>query len=183
MFAALSPERVASLTCLSVGHPAAFAAAGWEQREKSWYMLLFQFPGVAEHWLAADDFANLPSWSRHPDIDSVVAHLRDPAGLTASLALYRAILPPESLIRPPTELPPIHAPTMGLWSTEDFAITEQALTGTAAFVHGPWRYERIDGIGHWPQLDAPNQVNALLLDFLTSLPAPTTATAGGTPVR
>ena len=175
VLAALSPERVASLTCLSVGHPAAFAAAGWEQREKSWYMLLFQFPGIAERWLAADDFANLRNWSRHPDIDSVIAHLRDPEALTASLAVYRAILPPESLIRPSTALPRIQAPTMGIWSSEDLAITEKALTGTAAFIDAPWRYERINGIGHWAQLDAPGQVNALLLDFLTSLPAPAAA--------
>jgi pimeloyl-ACP methyl ester carboxylesterase len=175
VLAALAPERVTSLTCVSVGHPGAFAAAGWEQREKSWYMLLFQFPGIAEHWLAADDFANLRNWSRHPDIDSVLAHLRDPASLTASLAVYRAILPPESLIRPPTELPPIQAPTMGIWTTEDLAITEQAMTATATFVDAPWRYERINGIGHWPQLDAPDQLNSLLLDFLATLPAPITA--------
>jgi len=33
-------------------------------------------------------------------------------------------------------------------------------------VAGPWRYERLDGPGHWLQLDAPDQVNSLLLDFL-----------------
>ena len=33
-------------------------------------------------------------------------------------------------------------------------------------VNGRWRYERIDGAGHWMQLDAPERVNALLLDFL-----------------
>ena len=58
MTAALVPDRVASVTALSVGHPA-FGNAGWEQREKSWYMLLFQFPGVAEEWLSADGFRNL----------------------------------------------------------------------------------------------------------------------------
>jgi pimeloyl-ACP methyl ester carboxylesterase len=31
---------------------------------------------------------------------------------------------------------------------------------------GPWRYERLDGPGHWLQRDAPDQVNTLLLDFL-----------------
>ena len=40
------------------------------------------------------------------------------------------------------------------------------MTGSARYVSGPWRYERIDGAGHWLQLDAPGQVNALLLDFL-----------------
>jgi pimeloyl-ACP methyl ester carboxylesterase len=45
------------------------------------------------------------------------------------------------------------------------------MTGSAAFVTGPWRYERIEGAGHWLRLDVPAQVNRLLLDFLSSVPA------------
>jgi pimeloyl-ACP methyl ester carboxylesterase len=164
--AALVPQRVATLTALSVGHPAAFRGAGWRQREKSWYMLLFQFPGIAEQWLSADDFRNLRQWSAHPDIEAVVARLADPDALTASLNLYRAILPPESLIAPPVTLPPVPAPTMGLWSTGDPALTEEQMTGSTAYVAGPWRYERLDGVGHWMPVEAPEAVNALLLDFL-----------------
>jgi pimeloyl-ACP methyl ester carboxylesterase len=164
--AALVPHRVATLTALSVGHPAAFRAAGWRQREKSWYMLLFQFPGIAEQWLRADDFRNLREFSRHPDIDTVVQRLADPQALTASLNLYRAILPPASLIDPPVALPPVPAAVMGVWSSGDQALTEEAMTGSTAHVTGPWRYERLDGAGHWMQLDAPQVLNALLLDFL-----------------
>lgn len=166
VLAALAPDRVASLTCLSVGHPAAIAAAGWEQRQKSWYMLLFQFPGVAEQWLSQHDFANLRAWAGHPDIEQVVARLRDPEALTASLGLYRAVLPPESLLAPPAPLPPIGVPTLGVWSTGDVALTEESMTGTAAYVDGGWRYERIEGAGHWMQLDVPDRVNGLLLEFL-----------------
>jgi pimeloyl-ACP methyl ester carboxylesterase len=166
MTAALVPDRVASVTALSVGHPAAFRAAGWGQREKSWYMLLFQFPEVAERWLSADGFRNLRQWSRHPDIDPVVERLAEPGALAASLNLYRAILPPASLVEPPLELPPVQAPAMGIWSSGDLALTEVAMTGSAAHVAGPWRYERLDGVGHWLQLEAPEVVNALLLDFL-----------------
>jgi pimeloyl-ACP methyl ester carboxylesterase/2-polyprenyl-6-methoxyphenol hydroxylase-like FAD-dependent oxidoreductase len=166
VMAALAPGRVASLTCLSVGHPAAFAAAGWPQREKSWYMLLFQFPGIAEQWLAANDFQNLRDWAGHPEIDSVVTRLADPAALTASLGLYRAVLPPQTLLAEAAPLPPIQAPTMGCWSTGDLALTEEAMTGTAKHVVGPWRYERIEGVGHWMQLEAPERLNRLLLDFL-----------------
>jgi pimeloyl-ACP methyl ester carboxylesterase len=163
--AALVPDRVTSLTALSVGHPASFRAVGLPQREKSWYMLLFQFPGIAEQWLRADEFRNLREWSRHPDIERVVARLRDPAALTASLALYRAILPPESLISP-VEVPPVPVPTLGMWSSGDFALLEEGMTGSARFVTAPWRYVRIDGAGHWLQLDAPDAVNTVLLDFL-----------------
>lgn len=99
--AALVPDRVASVTALSVGHPTALRTAGWAQRERSWYMLLFQFRGIAEQWLSADGFRNLREWSSHPDIDAVVERLADPETLTASLNLYRAILPPASLIEPP----------------------------------------------------------------------------------
>jgi pimeloyl-ACP methyl ester carboxylesterase len=166
MTAALVPDRVASLTALSVGHPIAFRTAGWGQREKSWYMLLFQFPGVAERWLSADGFRNLRSWLRHPDIEAVVERLADPETLAASLNLYRAILPPASLVQPPLQLPPVQAPAMGIWSSGDLALTEEAMTGSAAHVAGPWRYERLDDVGHWMQLEAPEAVNALLLDFL-----------------
>ena len=55
---------------------------------------------------------------------------------------------------------------MGIWSTGDFALTEIQMTDSAQNVAGPWRYERLDGPGHWMQLDAPDQVNALLLDYL-----------------
>jgi pimeloyl-ACP methyl ester carboxylesterase len=164
--AALAPDRVATLTALSVGHPAAFRAAGRRQREKSWYMLLFQFPGIAEEWLRADDFRDLREFCIHPDIDRVVERLADPQALTASLNLYRAILPPTSLIDQPVAVPPVQAPVMGVWSSGDLALTEEAMTGSAAHLVGPWRYERLDGVGHWMQLDAPQALNALLLDFL-----------------
>jgi pimeloyl-ACP methyl ester carboxylesterase len=55
---------------------------------------------------------------------------------------------------------------MGVWSTGDPALTEVQMTDSAEHVSGPWRYERLEGPGHWMQLDAPDQVNALLTDFL-----------------
>jgi pimeloyl-ACP methyl ester carboxylesterase len=41
-------------------------------------------------------------------------------------------------------------------------------TSSADHVDGPWRYERLDGLGHWMQLEAPDAVNALLIDFLAA---------------
>jgi len=164
--AALAGDRVASLTALSVGHPAAFRTAGYQQREKSWYMLLFQFPGVAERWLSEDGFRNLREWSGHPDLESVVQRLADPAALTASLGPYRANLTAEALFAPPPELPPVAVPTMGIWSAGDVALIEAGMVNSQRFVTGPWRYECIDDAGHWIPLEAPEQLNKLLLDFL-----------------
>jgi pimeloyl-ACP methyl ester carboxylesterase len=176
--AALAPRRVATLTALSVGHPAAFRAAGWGQREKSWYMLLFQFRGIAEQWLSADGFRNLRDWSGHPDIEPVVARLSDPDALTASLNVYRAIVSPDSLVASPVALPPVPVPAMGVWSSGDPALTEEQMIGSARYVAGPWRYERLDRVGHWMQLEAPGAVNALLLDFLGQHRAVAVASGG-----
>lgn len=161
----LVPDRVERLAALSVGHPGSFGDAGLEQREKSWYMLLFQFEGVAEQWLSNNNWEHFRDWSRHPDIDGVIADLEANGSLTPGLNWYRANIPPESLISPPLELPPVQAPTMGVWSSGDFALTEAQMANSSKFVAGEWRYERIDGPGHWMQLEAPDEVNRLLLDF------------------
>jgi pimeloyl-ACP methyl ester carboxylesterase len=163
--ASLAPGTVDHLVVLSVGHPATFRRT-WQQREKSWYMLLFQFPGIAERWLTEDNWANLRNWARHPDADQVITDLEATGSLTPGLNWYRANVPPESWVQAPPVLPPVQAPTMGVWSTEDIALTETQMTDSAENVAGPWRYERLAGPGHWMQLDAPDQVNALLLDFL-----------------
>jgi pimeloyl-ACP methyl ester carboxylesterase len=166
VLASLAPDRVDHLVALSVGHPSSFRGAGIAQREKSWYMLLFQFTGVAEQWLSGDDWANTRAWGKHPDTDAVLAELARPGRLTAGLNWYRANVPPESLVAPPLELPPVQAPAMGVWSTGDIALLETQMTGSSAFVTGPWRYERLDGPGHWMQLEASDDLNRLLLDFL-----------------
>jgi pimeloyl-ACP methyl ester carboxylesterase len=163
--AALAPASVDHLVALSVGSPVTFLRT-LEQRQRSWYMLLFQFPGIAERWLTDDDWANFRSWGGHPDTDQVIADLEATGSLTPGLNWYRANVSPESWVGPPLRLPPVQAPTMGVWSTADSALSEVQMTDSAASVAGPWRYERLDGPGHWMQLETPEQVNALLLDFL-----------------
>ena len=162
--ASLAPGRVDHLAVLSVGHPSTFRRT-LEQRQKSWYMLLFQFPGVAERWLTENNWANMIG-AGHPDADQVIADLETNGSLVPGLNWYRANVGPETWVGPPVQLPPVQAPTMGIWSTGDFALTEVQMTDSAQHVSGPWRYERLDGPGHWMQLDAPDKVNALLLDFL-----------------
>ena len=162
------PDRGDHLAAVSVGHPAAFRAAGIEQMALSWYMFFFQFEGVAEEWLSADGWANFRAWCDHPDADDVIARWEATGTLTAALNWYRAAVPPTAWVGPSPEFPPVQAPTLGLWSSGDFALTERQMTGSAGFVAGPWRYERVEGPGHWMQLEAPDEVTRLLLDFLPS---------------
>jgi pimeloyl-ACP methyl ester carboxylesterase len=165
--AGLIRDRVDHLVVLSVGHPATFRAGpGYAQHAKSWYMLLFQFAGVAEEWLSADGWANFRAWSRHPDADCVIAELEANGSLTPALNYYRANLPPEVWLSRGRQLSAVQVPTMGIWSSGDMALTERQMTDSAQNVAGSWRYERLDGPGHWMQLEAPDKVNRLLVDFL-----------------
>ncbi|MGW5362646.1 alpha/beta fold hydrolase [Actinopolymorpha pittospori] len=166
--ATTNPDRLASLTCLSTGHPAAYRDAGWAQREKGWYTLLFQFE-IAGAWLLRDDARNLrEALTEHPDAEAAVERLRRPGAVDASLGLYRAWAPPESLLARPHPYPSIPVPVMGVWSTRDRFLTEEQMTGSAAYVSGPWRYERVEDVGHWLPLEAPAKITELLLDFLGS---------------
>ncbi|MGH9296482.1 MAG: alpha/beta fold hydrolase [Acidimicrobiales bacterium] len=164
--ASLVPDRTDHVVAMSVGFPTALVEAGLPQRQKSWYFLLFQFEGIAERWLSADGWANFREWSSHPDADGVISELEANGSLTPALNWYRANIPPASFVEPPLELPAVAAPVMGIWSSGDFALTEEQMTGSQRFVTGKWRYERIEGAGHWMQLELPATVSALLLDFL-----------------
>lgn len=165
--AGFAPERVQKLVAMSVGHPSGFGAAGLAQRRLSWYMLLFQFVGIAEEWLSMDDWKNMRDFGAgHLAMDQVIADASRPGALTAGLSWYRANVPPESLIAPALPFPPVAAETMGIWSSGDAYLLEAPMKESGQFVTGGFRYERIDGASHWMQLDAPDEVNRLLLDFL-----------------
>jgi pimeloyl-ACP methyl ester carboxylesterase len=174
--AMFAPDRVERLVAVSVGHPLASVAAGLPQRRLSWYVLWFLFPGVAEQVLPEDDWGFFRQWAwggsqagEDPDLDRQVADLSRPGALVAGLNWYRANTDPAAYVAgDPTRfsLPPVACPTMGVWSSDDMALTEEQMTGSARFVAGPWRYERLDGVDHWVPVHAPERLNGLLVDFL-----------------
>jgi pimeloyl-ACP methyl ester carboxylesterase len=102
------------------------------------------------------------------DRERYLADLARPGALTAGLNWYRANSDPRHELEPGRAVPPVAAPTLALWSTGDAYLTEDPVLQSADHVTGPWRYERIDGAGHWMQVDAPERVNQLLLDFLVA---------------
>ena len=167
--AALHPERVDRLVALSVGHPATFWQSGLDQREKSWYMLLFQFRGTAEELLTRDNWKLFRDWVRHhPETEQWIKNLQRPGALTAALNWYRANVAPEMWQPERWALPNVQAPTLGIWSSGDAYLTEAQMLRSAACVSGSWRYERVEGASHWMQLDQPERLNSLLLSFLVS---------------
>jgi pimeloyl-ACP methyl ester carboxylesterase len=171
--AAFAPDRVTRLAAFSVGHPHAFAGAGHRQKQLSWYMLWFQFPGVAEAQMPADDWRWFRDWAHDgagrgadPLLDQHLADLERPGALTAGLNWYRANMPPEifAATSGALEIPAIRCPVLGVWSEGDIALTERQMTDSQRYVNGPWRYERIPRVGHWIPAHAPARTTQLLLE-------------------
>ena len=82
--AAVAPDRVRSLVVISVPHP--LAPVTLRQHEMAWYQLFFQFAGVAEATIRADDWAWLRMFSRGDgDIGQWIEELARPGALTAAL--------------------------------------------------------------------------------------------------
>jgi pimeloyl-ACP methyl ester carboxylesterase len=157
------PERFHSLTAVSVGHPRAYANAGLEQKRKGLYTFLFQLRGLAEWYLRANDFARFRKWVRnYPEADQWIQDLARPGRLTAALGWYRA-----NLRRMLTgQHPRCPLPTLGIWSSRDFALAEGQMTCSGDFVDADWRYERLEGYSHWIPLEAPRELSRLILAFV-----------------
>lgn len=157
------PERVDRYVAMSVGHPQAYARAPLEQKLKGWYVLFFQIPGLSEWALRWRGWRLLRRLTRFDsETPNWVSRLEEPGRLTAALNWYRANL--RLLFR--GSWPPVHVPVLGVWSDGDAFLAESQMVASAALVQAPWRYERIEGANHWVQLEAPDRVNELLLEYL-----------------
>lgn len=162
------PDRVATLTALSVPHPAAMQRAmlGSTQLLHSWYMALFQVPRLPEYLLATRGAAGFRFQLRRSGLrDDVAARYaartQEPGGLTGAINWYRA-LPFEARER----LAPVSVPTLFLWSDRDPYLTRRAADGCQAHVTGPYQFEVLRGVSHWIPEQAPDRTSELLLEHL-----------------
>jgi pimeloyl-ACP methyl ester carboxylesterase len=169
LLAALAPQRVDRLVAISVGAPGAGAGPTLEELQKGWYRLLFLFEGVAEELLQRDDWKLFRLFlGGAKDTETYVQTLSAPGALTPALNWYRANLPVQALLGRTggPQLPMIKADTVGIWSSGDLYLTEEAMTRSEQRVEGKWRYERFEG-SHWVPIDQPDRLNRLLLEFFT----------------
>jgi pimeloyl-ACP methyl ester carboxylesterase len=161
------PERVRTLTAVSVPHPAAFVEAlrtDEDQQQRSQYMRFFQQVGVAEDALLADNGAALRAvFGPVQDVDRYVAHMQQPGALTAALGWYRAQDLADVEAAGPTTVP-----TLYVWSDNDIALGPVGAHATASHVTGPYRFEVLHGVSHWVPDEAPDELSTWLLEHLAA---------------
>lgn len=158
------PDRVRTLTAVSVPHPAAF---GWarkhdpDQQRRSTYMDLFRQEGKAERVLLDDDARRLRETYGgvlpRETVDAYVRRFGEPGALTAALNWYRAMGRRAS--GPPG---PVTVPTTYVWSTADPALGRAGAERCGEHVSGPYTFAVLDGISHWVPEQAPHRLAALI---------------------
>ncbi len=163
--AAKHPERIRSLTALSVPHPIAFVTAlaspRSDQRQQSGYVAFFQLELAEDVLLSGGLAAALKATAYPGDIQERVAAMSEPGALTGALNWYRAI--DFDLLR---GVGSVVVPTLYIWSTGDVALSREAAEATAGHVAGPYRFEVLAGVSHWIPEEVPDVLNQLLLGHL-----------------
>jgi pimeloyl-ACP methyl ester carboxylesterase len=163
--AAWHPDRVRTLTAVSVPHPTAYTLAfraDPEQKERSAYIKLFWQAGKAEEVLLEDGGRRLRRMLDAPGVpaeavDSYVDQLSAPGALTAALNWYRAM-------SSATPVDPVDVPTTYVWSDGDVAVGRTAAEACADQVRGDYRFVELPGITHWIPEQAPEQLARAVLD-------------------
>ena len=172
--AATYPDRLATVSPVSVPHPTAFLRALVSSRQAldSYYMYAFQLPWLPERFLLggsgkADRLAKaLRSGGQSAAAaDRDARAMAEPGVLTAALNWYRAI--PLSDIRSTGK---ITVPTLYVWSDRDVALAEKAARNTGRYVSGEYRFETLRGVSHWIPDQEPDVLADLLLDWFAAHP-------------
>lgn len=166
--------RVDRFATLQIGHFSEQMAGGEDQRMRYWYIWWFQYAGVVEECLRADDWTMFRQWldgengvPGHPYPDEIIEGLSRDGRLTAALDIYRADnVDPRFFQGIPLGGPDLDCPTLGIYLTGDKYIGPAGLENSAKHVNNEFRLEVIENGGQFGQWAKAPEVNALLLDFL-----------------
>lgn len=162
--AGLHPDKVRSLTAVSVPHPAAMmkAMVRSDQLLRSYYMLLFQLPFVPElvatRRAAWFDLQLRKGGMSKEDVARFRSEIVDDGALSSSIGCYRGVF----LTDPRVVRFRVAAPTTMVWSTKDVALGRWGAEHSADWVDGPFELVVLDHVSHW----IPTQVPDLLADAI-----------------
>lgn len=170
------PQRLRKMAILNVPFPtvavAAIQAGNREQLRKSWYVLAFQLPWLAERGFRAQNVGegrNILRRTGRPDTFSpaeliVYEHAWEkPGAVTGMLNWYRANLR-TFLTMPHPPDGSIQTPTLMLWGEQDRALGKELAPPSIALC-ADGRLHFFPNASHWLQHDEAQAVNEHLVEF------------------
>jgi pimeloyl-ACP methyl ester carboxylesterase len=164
------PERLRSLTVLSVPHPSAvrYVTPRTTQMFKTWYVLAFQIPVLPETVMRLIGAERAVRFFERDGLDTATAtryaaRIPVPAEMTPRINWYRAI--PLRLGQGP---PVITVPTLYCWGTADHYIHPRAAEDCGRHVSAAYRFEVVDGASHWLPSMAADRIGPPFLEHLAA---------------
>ncbi|HYH35533.1 MAG TPA: alpha/beta fold hydrolase [Nocardioides sp.] len=159
------PEKVRTLTAVSVGHPAAFVKSFVHSGQllKSWYMGLFQLPLVPERLTSSRTLGRrwLLSAGKTPEeVEQFQREMVEDGALSTALNWYRAL----PLSDPRTTRRKVTVPTTLVWSDDDVALGPWAPHHTEKWVDAPFCLVVLHDVTHWIPTQAPEELAQAVLD-------------------
>lgn len=163
------------LVIMNVPHPkpAQREIKHWHQRKKSWYIYFFQLPFLPEKMLGregGDAVGNLIAQTAcnrelfGREVRKVYSDAARREGARTSMVNYYRALARHRDTLPMGDFR-VEVPTLMVWGEEDVAIHIKCTEGTEDWV-SDLTLERLPGVSHWVQQDAPEKVNAILQQWL-----------------
>ncbi|TDV40648.1 pimeloyl-ACP methyl ester carboxylesterase [Actinophytocola oryzae] len=190
--AAMHPRLVRSVTAMAGAHPmalrreilrTALRRRANNQARALGHIFRAQVPIAPERWLTRDDAATVetymrersgPAWTETPDFANAVARHRNAMmvrGVAHSALEYyrwaaRAQLRGEGRRFSEAMRRKITVPVLQIAGAVDPCVLPRTLTVSGKWATGTLRTRTLDGIGHFPQQEAPVATNRLLTEFL-----------------
>ncbi|QBD79705.1 alpha/beta hydrolase [Ktedonosporobacter rubrisoli] len=173
------PELAERLIVLNAPHPAAMSRElrTIEQLRKSWYMFFFQIPWLPEYLLGLNHAAAIGKMLHASAVQKaafppqVLWSYRDamskPGALTGGLNYYRAMFRRLATRGRSGNEHVINTPTLLIWGEQDVALGINLTKGLENWVPN-LRIQYLPESGHWVQQENPEEVNKLILEFLST---------------
>ncbi len=167
------PDRMKHLAILNVPHPSVMLEALRKSRRqmvKSWYILFFQIPGLADWLLQRNNFAlaikmikssGKQTTFSDEDLEEYRQAWTNSGGLTGMINWYRALfryhLQMTADIR-------VHIPTLVLWGKQDIALSQEMAQKSINLCDNG-RLIFFEDASHWVQHDAADEINRQLVEY------------------
>ncbi|MEL7489306.1 MAG: alpha/beta hydrolase [Pseudomonadota bacterium] len=145
--AVFHPERLESLTAMSIPHPATLTAS--VVNEPPLYIQLFSLPWLPEATLLFNDLAGYKNFYSEQSDEEIAEYLRvfsEPGASTAALNWYRGIQNSLSLIAERNA--DISAPTLFIYGDQELWVTPDFLAQQRTLMSGAYSELELNA-GHW----------------------------------
>lgn len=180
----MAPKVTRAVAAVSMPHPLRMRAAMRRpaQLRALSYVGAFQLPLLPERVVRRGDAVTKalhdlsgPGWPTPEEVERYRTAIGIPFAAHSALEYYRWVV--RSSVRgdgrrfAQSMRAPIGVPVLQVHGSLDPVLFARSARGSSRWVVGPYQWKQLDGVGHFVPEEAPETLNALLVDWLQQHPA------------